>query len=132
MHFMVKNTSGLLSAICLLVSCNTYTEEELVPLDYDCDDVVVIGRAEVTSYTSKTTPDDILGHGVFELNITIKQLRHGDEPRKIVPAFYHAHNEARDDKDLLFVLSPTGERYEVVNIMLWDGVAKRVLAKSCS
>ena len=92
-------------------------------LAYGCDDVVVIGRRKTIAYTP--------GDAVWELTIRIKEVVHGEESRRNIPATGVGHAQILDDVDFLIVLIPLKAGvYGIRTAAVWD--AGLILASRCS
>lgn len=122
---------GLLVAVLFLAACNTIQNEENSLIRYGCNEVVVIGRAKTLGYSDISDEDDVLGRGAFDMEIAIKRVLYGKEPRRAIRAYGIAHAQIREDKDFAFVLTPRDEGFEVRSGYLWNGWPKPRLADSC-
>lgn len=101
-------------------------------VEYGCADVVVIGRVETVNYTDISDPDDLLGHGRFDMQIAIKRVLRGKEDRRVVPASHIAHGQLRDDRDFLMVLSPLNDgNYSLASASLWRSQPRPAVSQQC-
>ncbi len=90
-------------------------------LEYGCDDVVVIGRMKTIAYTPVDDTEDVLGDAVWKLTIRIKEVVHGEESRRNIPATGVAHAQMLDDVDFLIVLMPfEAGVYGIRTAAVWD------------
>ncbi|WEJ98450.1 MAG: hypothetical protein P0Y59_16050 [Candidatus Sphingomonas phytovorans] len=108
--------------------------EEGVVLDWGCNDVVAIGRVRTLAYTDMSGGDDVLGHGRFDAQVSVKRLVRGHETRRTLPASRIAHGQIRSDRDFILVLtrSSANEAYSIRTAALWKVTPRPVLAAACS
>ncbi len=111
-----------------LAGCATATGSEGGPdtLAYACDDVVVVGRVTALPYEDASAPGDLLGHAAWDLRIKIKQVVHGAESKRVVPAIGVSHAQIRDDTDMLIVLSRQQQGYVVRTLSVLEGGRPRL------
>ena len=117
----------------LMVGCVAVESDALVdPMEYGCDDVVVIGRVSVLAETPTDSSGDLLGHSVWDLEIKIKRVLRGRERRMVIPAVGVSHAQIRGDLDLIIVLSKpeTGNAYRIRTLNVWESGIR--LAEKCT
>ena len=109
---MVQRLTPLLSF--LLVACvATQDRQQAEELQYDCDDLVVIGRIvtlDAQALRSLDPHDPLPGwQSKYNLGVRIKRVVKGSERRSVVSATGISHAQIRDDKDFLIVMSPDAD-----------------------
>ena len=100
--------SMALYALCISGATDgkAMASEEGVPISYGCNEVVVIGRVKTIGFTDQTSSNDVLGHGRFDMQVSIKRVLRGTEARGLVPASGYGHGQMRADVDFWMVLTP--------------------------
>ena len=123
-----------LAAFALIATASTAaTEEDDYRLPYGCGDLVVIGRVRTLGYTDLSGPDDLLGHGRFDVEVRIKRVVRGTESRRSLRAHRIAHGQLVANRDFLIVLTPEKEgQYVLSTAALARGSAFRRLADKCT
>lgn len=122
----------------LLAGCATIgAAEPATELAYSCDDLVVIGRVRTLSSEGVPNPpnSDFLPNwnSRNQLQVRIKRILRGSEPRRVVPASHIVHGQMRDDRDFLMVLKPTaGGAYQLETAALWNERPRPRLFEPCS
>lgn len=116
-------------ASLLLCSCASVSGRDRIVVEYGCGDVVVVGRANTVSYTDTSGPNDLLGHGVFQMDITVREVLRGRVEKDTVRAAREAHGQLRDDVDFIFVLQPKGNDFGVMEAHLAS--SRPALAPRC-
>jgi len=103
-------------------------------VDWRCEDVVVIGRVETIAYTDMSGPDDILGHGRFDMRIRVKRNLRGGETPPTLAVSRIAHGQLRQDLDFLLVLTPGADDapYVLQSAAVWGARPRPKLADRCS
>jgi len=102
-------------------------------LEHRCGDLIVIGRVTVLSYGDIEDENDLLGHGVFTVDVDIARVLRGSETRRRVRANFVAHAQIRHDLDFLMALSPRkGREYLLNRFVIWDRTPRPVLAGKCT
>lgn len=122
----------------LLAGCTTIgAAEPATELAYSCGDLVVVGR--VRTLSSAEVPNalnsDFLPNwnSRNQLQVQIKRIIRGSEPRRAVPATQISHGQMRDDRDFLVVLKPTaGGAYHLETAALWNERPIPRLVEPCS
>ncbi len=106
---MRKMSRSLAPALAIFVAGagTSYAEKSDGPITYGCEEVVVIGRVKTNDYTELTGPQDMLGHGRYDMTVNIKRVLRGKETRRAVPAASFAHSEMREDVDFWLILTPS-------------------------
>lgn len=84
------------------------------PVTYGCDEVVVLGRVKTIAYTDLAQEGDLLGHGRYDMRVSIKRVLRGKETRRVVPAKAYAHGQMRENVDFRLVLTPASDGGYVV------------------
>jgi hypothetical protein len=99
---------ALILALALLAigGCATVDDGDRATLEYDCSDLVVVGRVDNLSYTPIDDPNDPLGHGVVEMDISIRRVIRGSPPKRMLRATAVAHATMVESKDFVLVLKP--------------------------
>lgn len=118
-------------AVLFVTACSTMQSDENSIISYYCDEVVVVGRTKSLGFFDTTEEAAILGRSVFDIEVTIKRVLYGNEPRSVIRAYGVAHAQLREDKDFAFVLTPRDEGYEIRSGYLWIGWLKPRLADNC-
>ncbi|WCM27008.1 hypothetical protein NDN01_23990 [Sphingomonas sp. QA11] len=123
-----------LAALLLLNGNVAAAAEKGGVLDWGCNDVVAIGRVKTLAYTDMTGNDDVLGHGRFDTQVSVKRLVRGHEARRTLPASRIAHGQIRSDRDFILVLtrSSVNASYTIRTAALWKATPRPVLAAACS
>jgi hypothetical protein len=105
---MATMLGSMIAALALFMADGSSTtvsgKEDLVT--YGCDDVVVVGRVKTIAYADLTQEDDLLGHGRYDMRVSVKRVLRGKETRRIIPASAFAHGQMRQDVDFWLVLRP--------------------------
>jgi hypothetical protein len=119
-------------ALCGLLLCGgqALAADDEQRVDYHCSEVVAVGRIKTLNYTDLSEPGDVLGHGRWDVEISIKHILYGRETRRIVSASAYGHGQLRGDADFWIVLAPSPKGYEIRTANL-----TRIpyhLARSCS
>jgi len=124
--------SARLALLGFLLVLGCVSTEGEPPLEYACNDLVVIGRVRTLTETALDDPSDILRRSVWGLEIRIKRVIHGADARAVVPAVGVSHASIRGDADMMIVLSPTayGGGYEVRTLNVMD--VRPRLASHCT
>ena len=108
--FLVVLTSSV-------IACSIIPEHERSVLEYNCDELVVVGRVKTIDYTLDHPDNELewLGpwYAKWNLEIRIKRVIYGEEARKVVPGFSISHAQMREDKDFVLVLTPSDDAYEI-------------------
>lgn len=125
-----------------VAACATNVGSNSSIVEYGCEDVVLLGRVKSITYSDEISEEErclyttdgecITWRGLYELDVAVKRVFVGNEPRKNIPVFYIAHGEIRSDVDFVFVLTPTDERYELKRAYISDAKSINSLAESCS
>src|SRR4051794_37581283 len=89
------------------VSRGALASDQRALIEYGCNDVVVIGRVRTVAFTDLASQDDVLGHGRYDVQVSIKRLLRGKETRNVVQVSGYSHGQMRADADFWIVLSPT-------------------------
>jgi len=125
---MRLNASLLL--LCFLPGCAT--AEPSHGLEFGCGDLAVVGRIKTLGTAAIEGSDPRSGwQSAYQLEVQIKRVVHGSEPRVAVPATTIAHAQIRNDRDFLIVLTPDGKGgYSLARASLWQYRPR--LSASCS
>lgn len=119
---MVQKWLALI-VFALLAGCALIDDEEPIQfLDYECDDIVVVGRVETLGSTPVYDPDSVLGYGVWDMEVRVKRVIRGTERRKTIPVSGLAHAQMRDDVDFLIVLGKSS--HEGGYFMRWANLER--------
>lgn len=120
--------------LCLLATpAVSRSEHRVQVVDFGCRDLVAIGRIRTLKFDDLSLPDDLLGHGRFWMDVSLKKVLKGKERRSGVPTTQIAHAQLREDRDFLVVLSPMENgAYSLKSAQLWKQRPKPVLSKSCT
>lgn len=129
----IKHISAIAALLLFSGSAASAVEEGAI-LDWGCDDVVAIGRVKTLAYTDMSGEDDLLGHGRFDTEVSIKRLERGHETGRTVLASRIAHGQLRSDRDFLLVLtrSSASQAYTIRSAALWKVRPRPILAVQCS
>ena len=100
---MAKQIAGLLFLIACAAPAQAASDDSHIT--YGCDDLVVVGRLNNLTYDLIEDPDDLLGHGVVNARVRIKQVLHGSAGNR-VDVRYVAHAMFIESDDFLLVLKP--------------------------
>jgi hypothetical protein len=117
----------------MMASCMTDVPANLEDrtLQVGCDDVVVIGRLKNGEFEHVEIDGDILGHGWISARLRVQRVVRGPRVKGVVPVRYFAHTYMREDRDFMFVATPTDEKgYEIASAQLVS--ARPILASHCS
>ncbi len=108
---MATMHSSVIAALALLLAGagRATASDEDGPVTYGCNDVVVVGRVKTIGYTSQTQEGDLLGHGRYDMKVSIKRVLRGRETRHVVPANGFAHGQMRENVDFWLVLTPAAD-----------------------
>ena len=120
---------------CFAAACTTIGGDEAVTgLPYRCSDVVAVGRVATLSGESLAEPAPFPNWQTrWQLQVTIKRVVRGSEPRAVVLAAAVSHGQMRGDRDFLVVLNPAGRGgYVLQTAALWDVRSPPRLAEPCS
>lgn len=91
-----------------------HARDKSAPIDYGCDDIVVVGRIKTTGYTDMTRQDNLLGSGRYDMQVRIGRVLRGKEPRRIVSVSGYSHGQMRENSDFWLVLTPAPDgRYTI-------------------
>ena len=119
-------------ALCILTGNARAQTDEAVVLEYGCRDLVAVGAIKNVSSTELSSPDDPLGKSKFSMEVSLRKVLKGIEPRRKIPATGIAHGQLREDEDFLVVLSPmAGGGYVLTSAALWHVHPRPILAKKC-
>lgn len=117
----------------LLVGATVDGDEAASPLEYGCNDLVVIGRVATMSEASIPDGGDLPNwNSRWQLRVQIKRVLRGSETRRLVAATAISHAQIRGDRDFMIVLSPVHESYELQTAALWNEKPRPALAQTCS
>lgn len=128
---MVQKRFALVALLFVASCASAEHPERQNVMSYGCDDLVLIGR--VTTVASEEIPDprSLLGHSVWDTEITIKRIIRGAERKRTVRATGVSHAQIRDDIDMLIVLSkPEGGRGYTIQTLNVVGLSR--LADRCT
>lgn len=101
--------TGRLVTVCtclLLSSCAAMDADHDGPIAYACNEVVVVGRVHTIGAEDASAEGDLLGHGIYSMQITVKRVLRGEERRRVLPASGYSHSPMRQDADFWMVLVP--------------------------
>jgi len=91
---------------------------------------VVVGRVRTVGYADLTQESDLLGHGRYSMQLTIKKVLRGKEARRVVSAAGYSHGQMREDADFWMILGRARDGGYVIRTANLTRIPYR-LAREC-